>query len=1360
MDKEIRNKIKKMVQNARKELQKEIGELLEGVFGLHKDGTIEDISRLPQIQNDQNAIKAREGFAYFIEREITAGSRKPDAVNRLILGLTFTHLNRLVALKLMERRKVIRETVSRGSKSNGFVHYMVDVLKKTDLSQIEDIDIAYQGYILYQCREVAEEIKVLFDPEDLSSFVFPRPRALKAVLEVINNPEIDTIWDFDETIGWFYQYFTPKEIREQARAESSAPRNSWELAFRNQFYTPRYVVQFLADNTLGRMWYEMMQGNTRLSAYCEYMVKHKNEVFLQKDEKPSAQTENFQVPFREKKDPRLLKILDPACGSGHFLLYIFDLMMIMYMEAYGDKDLGIALQKDYPDKDAFKREIPRLILENNLYGIDIDLRAIQIAALALWLRAQREWIKIRREDRPRVRNAHLVCAEPMPGNQKLFEDFISTLKPALLGDLVRNVWEKMKLAGEAGSLLQIEQELRTAIHDAKRKWKSLPRAVQLTLFGKPEPRQLSFALSEIKDEAFFKEAEEKVFSALRDYAEKVRAENHGYGRRLFAKESIRGFQFIEVLQNRFDVVLMNPPFGAASLPSKEYIDKTYPRTKNDVYAAFVERMLQLLHDKGFIGIISSRTGFFLSCFTKWREEILMKESSLHAVADFGFGVLEAMVETAAYTVEKTPATGRKAIFFRLLKDDSDAKSEKLLEAIQNAESDKRFDVQLDSFPLVPNTPFSYWVSDRIRNKFKEFPPFEGNGGTVKQGLATADDFRFVRANWEVKPTDINAITWADWLNVKDGNIPEQQNVFVEQTTNKRWANFAKGGEYSPYYSDIHLVVNFKFKGKELCLFAGSVIRNPDYYFRAGLTYIARTQKTFCAKPLFAGSIFSHVGPAIFVRSPKKHCLVLNSSAFEFFMQLLNSRGLGETGASKAYEVGHVQKMPFIDINELQPSLIDLIITFYESDFIVDETTHIFSLPSLFQIYSRFYINKIVDLNNQFDKEKLNKMLETHHLQKNIDHIVYNLYSIHPDDCKMIEQELKCVTDTQDEVENESDEDQTEEESVSEGIVDRVQNLLMWCIGLVFGRWDVRMALDKSLIPKLADPFDPLPVCPPGMLLSPDGYPATSGRIVSEAWLKRRVNVLDVPTDVPNPTIAGNDYPIQIDWDGILVDDEGHSDDIVKKVHEVLTLIYGEHTDEREREILDILDMKSFHDYFRQPKRFFDFHIKRYSKSRRKAPIYWFLQTKKKNYGIWLYYHRLDHDTLFKVLRNYVEPKLNLISSQILEVSQKVANTDGRDKRIHEKELEKLEELRQEITEFKEELEKVAKMGYDPNFDDGVILNMAPLHAVIPWNEPAKCWKDLESGKYDWAHIAMKYWTERVKAKCKKDKSLAIAHGCE
>lgn len=440
----------------------------------------------------------------------------------------------------------------------------------------------------------------------------------------------------------------------------------------------------------------------------------------------------------------------------------------------------------------------------------------------------------------------------------------------------------------------------------------------------------------------------------------------------------------------------------------------------------------------------------------------------------------------------------------------------------------------------------------------------------------------------------------------------------------------------------------------------------------------------------------------------------------------------------SWEVGYVQRLPSKMITSKQLDIeVENIIDIKISEFSTDETTHVFTIPSLLQ----FRPISISKAGKFCDEEKFRDHSKITYLENSINSIIYDLYDIHSNDCNTIEEEMNQTKEINDESDDEI-EYESEESNTFENLQSRVEKILMWCIGIVFGRWDIRMALDKSLIPKLADPFDPLPVCSPGMLLSPNGYPATSGRIVSEAWLKKRVNVLDVPKEVPNPTIADKDYPIQVDWDGILVDDEGHSDDIVKKVHEVLALIYGEHTDEREREILEILDIKSLRDYFRQPKRFFDFHIKRYSKSRRKAPIYSLLQTKKKNYGIWLYYYRLDHDTLFKVLRNYVEPKLNLISSQILEASQKVTNTDGRDKRTYEKELEKLEELRQEITEFKEELEKVAKMGYDPNFDDGVILNMAPLHVVTPWNEPAKYWKDLESGKYDWAYIAMKYWPEK------------------
>jgi type I restriction-modification system DNA methylase subunit len=143
-----------------------------------------------------------------------------------------------------------------------------------------------------------------------------------------------------------------------------------------------------------------------------------------------------------------------------------------------------------------------------------------------------------------------------------------------------------------------------------------------------------------------------VVDALRDYARQA-ANGKGLMRQLFAEDTVRGFAFVDICRKHFDVVLMNPPFGETSKPSKAYIEKSYPRTKNDVYAAFVERGLQLLKPHGMLGAITSRTGFFLSSFQKWREEILLQEARPTVFADLGYGVLDtAMVETAAYCLAK------------------------------------------------------------------------------------------------------------------------------------------------------------------------------------------------------------------------------------------------------------------------------------------------------------------------------------------------------------------------------------------------------------------------------------------------------------------------------------------------------------------------------------------------------------------------------------------------------------------------------------------------------------------------------------------------------------------------------------
>ncbi|MBI4519047.1 MAG: hypothetical protein HY699_24925 [Deltaproteobacteria bacterium] len=302
--------------------------------------------------------------------------------------------------------------------------------------------------------------------------------------------------------------------------------------------------------------------------------------------------------------------------------------------------------------------MPALVLQHNLHGIDIDLRATQIAALALWLRAQRSFqrLGLKVAERPRITRSNIACAEPMPGERELLEEFTAGLEPKLLGDLVRRVFDSMKLAGEAGSLLKIEEEVRDDIARAKQQWLKRPKKEQLALFPEPERRKAEqmvlFDLSGITDKKFWDDADERVIAELHRYASGA-ANGKGFLRRLFADDAERGFAFIDVCRQQFEVVLMNPPFGEASKPSKAYIEKTYPRTKNDVYAAFVERGVGWLHTGGMLGAITSRTGFFLSSFQKWREEILLKEARPTVVADLGQGVLDtAMVETAAYCLAK------------------------------------------------------------------------------------------------------------------------------------------------------------------------------------------------------------------------------------------------------------------------------------------------------------------------------------------------------------------------------------------------------------------------------------------------------------------------------------------------------------------------------------------------------------------------------------------------------------------------------------------------------------------------------------------------------------------------------------
>jgi len=713
MDQALRNKLRSVVTQCRRLLEESIAQQLQGRFDIYATDKKDEVKAeedVPLGHLTEEERQARQDILAHFKHIEALGYKRKETLEQLIREIAFTHLNRLCAYKMMEVREVyvggqkFREAVSKGLKSQGFLFYLADHPEDEKRYNAGDQEGAYRHFLNWLGGTLSQEIGVLFSPTDPANRVYPPQRVLDEVLDLLNSEELNGIWSQDETIGWVYQYFTPKELRDQARKESQAPRNSYELAFRNQFFTPRYIVEFLTDNTLGRIWYEMRKGNTRLKDESCYMVRRPGEIFFtEKEDEPGSpvramrdlllggteetlppfnvgETERLvhlahtvdgyerhpfgdqfegewwpwaklkeirdsgelprfstqdlldvlfcqaradrhgggygdwdeifydianevrrrcllgrnedatqehllramtAIPHRTKKDPREITILDPACGSGHFLLYCFALLLVIYEEAYDDPDLEPGLRADYPTKDDLRRAVPGLILRHNLHGIDIDLRCTQIAALALWLRCQRAYQEIGlKKDRPRITKSNIVCAEPMPGESEMLKEFVENLEPKLLGQLVMVVFNKMKLAGEAGSLLKIEEEIRDSLIEARRQGRLGPVATQMSLFGEqiPAVRQQRFDLSGIDDAAFFERAEAKVVDALRSYAELARLEDK-LRRRLFTDDAVQGFSFIDLYYKRFDIVLMNPPFGNSSRQAKRLVERAYTRTK-------------------------------------------------------------------------------------------------------------------------------------------------------------------------------------------------------------------------------------------------------------------------------------------------------------------------------------------------------------------------------------------------------------------------------------------------------------------------------------------------------------------------------------------------------------------------------------------------------------------------------------------------------------------------------------------------------------------------------------------------------------------------------------------------------------
>jgi hypothetical protein len=650
----------------------------------------------------------------------------------------------------------------------------------------------------------------------------------------------------------------------------------------------------------------------------------------------------------------------------------------------------------------------------------------------------------------------------------------------------------------------------------------------------------------------------------------------------------------------------------------------------------------------------------------------------------------------------------KTVFIRAIEAPVDEKADVIREAIRSL-IPPRFDADIRSFGQIPRSPFAYWVSDSVRVCFAKWASFESAGRSARGGMKTQADIRFLRAWWEVRPAG-----------------------------SQDWRPLSKGGAFSRYYADVHLVTDWWCGGKRPRAAYehkaageswGGFGRNESYYFRPGITWPRRTNGlSFRALP--AGCIFGDKGPAAFVEDDSDEELlalaaIVNSGAFGALMAVQ----LARTELAQSFEVGLVQQTPVPELaqNDRQ-RLAQLSREIWSLKRKLDtriETSHAFTLPALLQVNCN-----TLSLHAQaWAQLSAVAQAEMDAAAAKIDEDTYRLYEFSADERLGMEQDLG--TSDEDEAAQADDEDGDEEEAAEVDAAPMVTSLLSWTMGVAFGRFDVRLATGERDAPPEPEPFDPLPVCSPGMLTGADGLPVAA---------------------------PPSGYPLTFPPDGVLVDDPGHPRDVVRAIRAVFEAVFDD-ANARWHEAAELLGAPDLRTWF--AREFFEPHIKRYSKSRRKAPIYWQLATASGSYSVWIYIHRATGDTLFRVLNDFIGPKLDHEKAKLDGLTQEAGPNPSAAQR---REFEQQENFVGELQALKTEVTRIAPL-WKPNLDDGVILNFAPLWRLVPqsrsWQgECKKAWDKLVAGDYDWAHLAMHLWPERVVPKCIDDRSLAIAHGLE
>jgi hypothetical protein len=759
---------------------------------------------------------------------------RKDGFAHTMEAVAYTWFNRFAALRYMELHDYLGHGHRALSSTSGG---LPDILThSTDLTnelpglnaaKVTELKLAgnrdgelYRMLLVAQCNALSRAMPFLFERiDDDSELLLPdnllRSDSVIAKL-VAEIPEED--WAEVEIIGWLYQFY----ISEKKDQVIGKVVKSEDIPAATQLFTPNWIVQYLVQNSVGRLWLMANPQSTLAKEWPYYITPAEQTPEVQ------AQLDALiQTRVREDGDtlnPESITVLDPACGSGHILVVAYDVLKAIYLE------------RGYQP-----RAIPRLILEKNLYGLDIDDRAAQMAGFALLMKARADDRRLftATDDAGNLQPPKLNVLSLQESRGLRVDELLRVLPPLPLGEgrgegglraTIGALVETFEHAKTFGSLIQIPYALKTHLA-------VLPQVLALVK----------------------QSGDMYAIAAADDLLPLVKQ--------------------AQVLAMKFDAVVANPPYmgGKGMNPAlKDYARTTYPDSKSDLFAMFMERGFEWSKPSGYNSMVTMQSWMFLSSFESMREKLLL-ERTIQTMAHLGSRAFSEIsgeiVQTTAFVFNRRYLAGFKPVFFRLV-EGQEAKKQNELKAGLN-----RFDSVIQSeFSEIPGSPLAYWISANLRNAFVGRSPL-ADVMESRVGMATGDNVRFVRGWFEVAVPRIGF-----------GYSREQAKL-----SDRKWFPYANGGEANKWYSNHYDVVDWEDDGNTLQtdLHESGRIRahnfNLDKIFIGGATWSLINSNFFAVRCLPTGFLFSSGAPSLFCSEEDLYPIIgyLNSPFASFLLKAIN-----------------------------------------------------------------------------------------------------------------------------------------------------------------------------------------------------------------------------------------------------------------------------------------------------------------------------------------------------------------------------------------------------------------------------------------------------------------------------------------